>query len=98
MERKAEAGKFLLTNSFRTDIGLLLGYLHSWRYRLWRTDIIYILGNMCRWLVALVSLGVELQSMGRGNISATRVRGVGTIVVRMQNTDVTFPQPHGECE
>lgn len=58
----------------------------------------YILGNMCRFFVALVSLGVELQSMVRGNISDTRVHGVGTIVPEMQNMDGTFPQPHGECE
>lgn len=41
------------------------------------------------WL--LVSLCVELPSMD----SATRLHGVGTIVLEMQNTDVTFPQPHG---
>lgn len=53
--------------------------------------LIYILGNMCGWLVALVSLGVERQSMGRGNVSATRLCGVGTAGPEMQNMDVTFP-------
>lgn len=45
--------------------------------------------------MALVSFSVELQSMGRGSISATRLCGVCTIGLEMQHMGVTFPQPHG---
>lgn len=42
--------------------------------------LLYILGSTCGWLVALVSLGMELHSMGRGNISVSMFQSCKTWV------------------